>query len=35
MIVVDSGIEKELLEGSSEDKDRLENLRELVTLTKI
>jgi DNA helicase-2/ATP-dependent DNA helicase PcrA len=34
MIIVDSGIEKELLEGSSEDKDRLENIRELVTITK-
>jgi DNA helicase-2/ATP-dependent DNA helicase PcrA len=34
MIIVDSGIEKELLEGGSEDKDRLENIRELVTITK-
>ena len=34
MIIVDSGIEEELLNGSSEDKDRLENIRELVTITK-
>jgi DNA helicase-2/ATP-dependent DNA helicase PcrA len=33
MIIVDSGMEKELLEGSSEDKERLENARELVSLT--
>jgi DNA helicase-2/ATP-dependent DNA helicase PcrA len=32
-IIVDSGIEKELLEGSSEDRERLENARELVSLT--
>lgn len=31
-IIVDSGIEKELLEGSSEDRERLENARELATL---
>lgn len=33
MIIVDSGMEKELLEGSSEDMERLENARELVSLT--
>lgn len=33
MIIVDSGMEKELLEGSSEDRERLENARELVSLT--
>lgn len=33
MIIVDSGMEKEMLEGSSEDKERLENARELVSLT--
>lgn len=33
MIIVDSGLEKELLEGSSEDRERLENIRELVSLT--
>ncbi len=33
MILVDSGMEKEMLEGSSEDKERLENARELVSLT--
>lgn len=32
-IIVDSGMEKELLEGSAEDRDRLENARELVSLT--
>jgi DNA helicase-2/ATP-dependent DNA helicase PcrA len=32
-IIVDSGMEKELLEGSSEDRERLENARELVSLT--
>lgn len=31
-IVVESGIEKALLEGSDEDKERLENIRELVTV---
>ena len=34
IIIIDSGIEKELIEGSSEDKDRLENIREIVTITK-
>lgn len=35
MIIKDSGIEEELLTSvSSEDKERLENIRELVTLTK-
>lgn len=33
MIIVDGGIEKELLEGSSEDRERLENVRELVSIT--
>lgn len=33
MIIVDSGMEKEMLEGSSEDQERLENARELVSLT--
>jgi DNA helicase-2/ATP-dependent DNA helicase PcrA len=33
MIIVDSGMEKEMLEGSSEDIERLENARELVSLT--
>ena len=33
MIIVDSGMEKEMVEGSSEDKERLENARELVSLT--
>ncbi len=33
MILVDGGMEKEMLEGSSEDKERLENARELVSLT--
>jgi DNA helicase II / ATP-dependent DNA helicase PcrA len=33
MIIVDSGMEKELMEGSSEDRERLENARELVSLT--
>lgn len=33
MIIVDSGMEKEMLEGSSEDRERLENERELVSLT--
>lgn len=33
-IIKESGIEEELLYGSSEDKERLENVRELVTLTK-
>lgn len=32
-IIVDSGIEKEFMEGGSEDRDRLENARELVSLT--
>lgn len=32
-IIVDSGMEKELMEGSSEDRERLENARELVSLT--
>lgn len=34
MIIVDSGIEEELLSGGSEEKDRLENIRELVSITK-
>ncbi|MEI6352986.1 MAG: UvrD-helicase domain-containing protein [Candidatus Nomurabacteria bacterium] len=34
MIIVDSGMEKEFMDGTSEDKDRLENIRELVTITK-
>lgn len=34
MIIVDSGIEQELLNGSTEDKERLENIRELVSITK-
>lgn len=33
MIIVDSGMEKEMLEGSGEDRERLENARELVSLT--
>lgn len=33
MIIIDSGMEKEMLEGSSEDRERLENARELVSLT--
>lgn len=33
MIIVDSGMEAEMLEGSSEDRERLENARELVSLT--
>ncbi len=33
MIIVDSGMEKEMLEGSDEDKERLENARELVSFT--
>lgn len=33
MIIVDSGMEREMLEGGSEDKERLENARELVSLT--
>ncbi len=33
-IIKNSGIEYELLNGSSEDKERLENVRELVTITK-
>lgn len=33
MIIVDSGMEREMLEGSSEDIERLENARELVSLT--
>lgn len=33
MIIVDSGMEKEMMEGSSEDMERLENARELVSLT--
>jgi DNA helicase-2/ATP-dependent DNA helicase PcrA len=32
-IIVDSGMEKEMMEGSSEDRERLENARELVSLT--
>jgi DNA helicase-2/ATP-dependent DNA helicase PcrA len=33
MIIVNSGMEREMLEGSSEDRERLENVRELVSLT--
>ena len=33
MIIVDSGMEKEMLEGGGEDRERLENARELVSLT--
>ncbi len=33
MIIVDSGMEREMLEGSGEDRERLENARELVSLT--
>ena len=33
MIIIDSGMEREMLEGSLEDKERLENARELVSLT--
>ncbi len=33
MIIVDSGMEKEMLEGSGEDREHLENARELVSLT--
>lgn len=33
MIIVDSGMEKEMLEGGAEDRERLENARELVSLT--
>lgn len=33
MIIVDSGMEKEMLDGSAEDRERLENARELVSLT--
>lgn len=33
MIIVDSGMEREMLEGGSEDRERLENARELVSLT--
>ena len=33
MIIIDSGMEQEMLEGSSEDRERLENARELVSLT--
>ncbi len=33
MIIVDSGMEKEMLDGSGEDRERLENARELVSLT--
>lgn len=32
-IIIDSGMEREMLEGSSEDRERLENARELVSLT--
>lgn len=32
-ILIDSGMEKEMLEGSNEDRERLENARELVSLT--
>ncbi|MBP9765702.1 MAG: UvrD-helicase domain-containing protein [Candidatus Pacebacteria bacterium] len=34
MIIIDSGIEEELLNGGSEEKERLENIRELVSITK-
>lgn len=33
MIIVDSGMEKEMMEGGGEDRERLENARELVSLT--
>lgn len=33
MIIVESGLEKELLLGGSDDAERLENIRELVTIT--
>jgi DNA helicase-2/ATP-dependent DNA helicase PcrA len=33
LIIKESGIEKELAEGSDEDKERLENIRELVSLS--
>ncbi len=33
MIIIDGGMEKEMLEGSGEDRERLENARELVSLT--
>lgn len=33
-VIKDSGIEEELLSGGTEDKERLENVRELVTITK-
>ncbi len=33
MIIVESGLEKELLSGGADDLERLENIRELVTLT--
>ena len=33
MIIVESGLEKELLMGGADDLERLENIRELVTLT--
>ncbi len=33
MIIVDSGMEREMLEGAGEDMERLENARELVSLT--
>jgi DNA helicase-2/ATP-dependent DNA helicase PcrA len=33
MILVDSGMEREMLDGGSEDRERLENARELVSLT--
>jgi len=32
-IIVDSGMEREMLEGSDDDRERLENARELVSLT--
>ncbi len=32
-IIIDSGMEKEMLDGSSDDRERLENARELVSLT--
>jgi DNA helicase-2/ATP-dependent DNA helicase PcrA len=32
MVIVDTGIEKELVNGNDEDKERLENMRELATL---
>lgn len=34
MIIIDSGIEEEFLNGGSEEKERLENVRELVSITK-